>query len=163
MEEDERLLRNAIGARLKLERDRLGLTTDEWGARAGVHRSSAFNYESGARVPDALQLHRMQRDVGFDVQFIVTGTRTPSGAPLPDAERALLERYQAMPPEMRRTVDDVALLAYLAYSARVDYHRCSPTPGASDDTGAYRVDPPRPAVALHEPAPSTPKPKRTPR
>lgn len=147
--------------RLKAERVRLDMSAEAMAVVGKVSRTSQFAYENGSQSPDAAYLLRV-RERGVDAHYVLTGVRENS-AELPERTRTLVDRFSVLPVEIQRTVEDVVLLSYLAASARVDYHRCSPTPGASDDTGAYRVDPPRPAVALHEPAPSTPKPKRPPR
>lgn len=63
-----------IGSRLRLERERLGLTQDELAKAGGVGRQSQFRFESGQRSPDADYLAAVAK-VGADVLFIVTGKR----------------------------------------------------------------------------------------
>ncbi|MDR3370692.1 LexA family transcriptional regulator [Rhodoferax sp.] len=64
-----------IGDRLKLERQRLGLGQEEFGRKAGVSKTSQFNYESGGRMPDAAYLAAAHL-IGVDVLFVVTGNRS---------------------------------------------------------------------------------------
>lgn len=66
----------ALGERLKLERQRLGLGQLEFGSRCGVSKTSQFNYESGERQPDTAYLQAADA-FGADVLFIVTGRKTP--------------------------------------------------------------------------------------
>lgn len=65
-----------IGDRLKLERQRLALGQAEFGAKAGVSKTSQFNYESGERSPDAAYLNAAD-SIGVDVLYVVTGQRSP--------------------------------------------------------------------------------------
>lgn len=65
-----------IGDRLKLERQRIGLGQAEFGAKAGVSKTSQFNYESGERMPDASYL-AAAHTMGVDVLYVVTGQRSP--------------------------------------------------------------------------------------
>jgi transcriptional regulator with XRE-family HTH domain len=65
-----------IGDRLKLERQRIGLGQAEFGAKAGVSKTSQFNYESGERMPDAAYLAAAYT-MGVDVLYVVTGQRSP--------------------------------------------------------------------------------------
>lgn len=61
-----------IGARLKEERTRLGMSQADFAALGGAGRASQFNYESGERAPDAGYLAGIG-DAGADVGYIVTG------------------------------------------------------------------------------------------
>lgn len=65
-----------IGDRLKLERQRISLGQAEFGAKAGVSKTSQFNYESGERMPDAAYL-AAAHTMGVDVLYVVTGQRSP--------------------------------------------------------------------------------------
>lgn len=71
-------LRGAIGARLREERERLGVSQALFSGNAGVSRMSQVNYESGKRTPDAEYL-RTVAEAGVDVLYVVTGKR--SGQP----------------------------------------------------------------------------------
>ena len=63
-----------IGDRIKQERERLGLSQDEFSKYGKVTRKSQFNYESEERMPDASYLEGISQ-VGVDIQFIITGQR----------------------------------------------------------------------------------------
>lgn len=91
-----------IGARLKQERERLGKSQTDFGVAAGVGRQSQFNYESGARVPDANYLAAIAK-LGADVLFIVVGEESFEHVKAPTAEEAqLLALYRASSPDVRR-------------------------------------------------------------
>ncbi|MDR0182423.1 helix-turn-helix domain-containing protein [Lysobacter arvi] len=101
----------AIGARLRAERKRLGLTQAELADRAGVTSVTQRNYESGKRAPDALYLASMAQ-LGADVQFIVTGL---AGREPTVDEAELLSRYRAASPEVQSVIR-----AALGAAARVE-------------------------------------------
>lgn len=87
-------------ARLRTERLKLGLDQGRAAAACGTSLSTYKRWERGAPIPsDAL---RALADVGFDVQFIVTGIR------LPDAVREEIAAYGA--PETDRAVRALRLV-----------------------------------------------------
>lgn len=63
------------GIRIKEERERLGLTQDEFGALGGVKRLAQSNYEGGKREPGA-SYFALLKSGGVDVEYIQTGKRT---------------------------------------------------------------------------------------
>lgn len=67
----------ALGERLKLERQRLGLNQADFGAKVGVSKTSQFNYEAGGRSPDATYLQQAS-ELGVDVHYVITGQRIAS-------------------------------------------------------------------------------------
>lgn len=91
-----------IGDRLREERERLKLSQEEFGAVGGVARNAQSNYEKGKRVPDAAYLAAIA-EVGADVLYIVTGTRSDtSGAVVSSDEAELLCVYRKCTQEGRR-------------------------------------------------------------
>jgi len=68
-----------IGARLKSERLRLGLTQTSLGAVGGVEVNAQGRYEAGVRVPRADYLASIAK-VGVDVLYVVTGQRMKNRA-----------------------------------------------------------------------------------
>lgn len=66
-----------IASRLRLERERLGLTQTQLSAELGVTRFTISNYESGERMPTADQLHFLS-EKGVDVSFLITGVHSLS-------------------------------------------------------------------------------------
>lgn len=62
-----------IGQRLRNERKRLKLTQAALIQKLGISKGTAVNYEAGKCSPDAAQLAKLAV-IGFDVNFVVTGT-----------------------------------------------------------------------------------------
>ncbi len=67
-------IRYDIGQRLKVERERLGLTQTELADALGVGRFAVLKYENGSSSPLADHLHRLD-EIGGDIVFITTGKR----------------------------------------------------------------------------------------
>lgn len=65
---------HALGDRLKRERERLGLTQQQFADLVGVSRMTQGNYESGKRHPDARYLSEVSQ-AGVDLLYIATGKR----------------------------------------------------------------------------------------
>lgn len=74
-----------IGARLKEERLRLGLSQEAFAALADASKPSQVRYENGGRSPDADYLLAIH-EAGADLLYILTGERSMSPAPLPSAD-----------------------------------------------------------------------------
>lgn len=69
---DWALVRIGIGARLRAERERLGLTQAALAELLGVRRLAVLKYETGDYSPTADQLQALDQ-IGADVGFVVTG------------------------------------------------------------------------------------------
>ncbi|WP_324830992.1 helix-turn-helix domain-containing protein [Pseudomonas saxonica] len=67
-----------IGARLKSERMRLGLSQAAFAEVGGVAVNAQGRYESGARIPRADYLALVAAK-GVDVQFVIIGERCENG------------------------------------------------------------------------------------
>lgn len=65
---------NEIGARLRQERKRLGLSQREMGSLGGVAANAQGKYESGERAPRADYLAAIARG-GVDVLYVLTSRR----------------------------------------------------------------------------------------
>jgi len=109
----------SIFARLREERERLGLTQEAFGSAGGVLKGAVINYEKGVRFPDVSFLAGVA-NVGADVQYIVTGRRADqNSATLAPAERALLESFAQADDAGRAVLSGVAELAKRATHATV--------------------------------------------
>ena len=75
----------AKGARLREERERLGLSQAELAMNLGQSRDSQGRYESGKRSPDWEYLDSLS-GLGADVLYILTGERR-SSVPMPEANQ----------------------------------------------------------------------------
>ncbi|GEK74215.1 XRE family transcriptional regulator [Halomonas halophila] len=64
---------DSIGARLREERERLGLTQTELGEKAGVTKNTQRLYESDQRSPKADYLVAVEH-VGVDTRYVLMGT-----------------------------------------------------------------------------------------
>ena len=78
----------SIGARLKAERLRLGLSQASVGAAGGVAVNAQGRYENGIRFPRADYLAEVAK-LGIDVLFVITGRRAQDGVGADKAVHAL--------------------------------------------------------------------------
>jgi transcriptional regulator with XRE-family HTH domain len=76
---------NTFGARLRLERARLGFSQSQLGALLGVAYQSVGTWETGKFKPDSEKLTACA-SLGMDINFVMTGVR------LDEATRATLQR-----------------------------------------------------------------------
>lgn len=85
--------------RLKLERERLGLTQPQMAQLLGVGKTTIIRWEQGASAPDAVQLQAFA-NAGADILFILIGQRGQPFTPeelLPIDERIMLDNYRHAP------------------------------------------------------------------
>lgn len=93
-----------FGQRLKDERVRLGFSQADFGDALGVTKTTQFNYEKGARNPDAAYL-AAAAELGVDVLYVLTGQRTPRlEEGLSEREQAVLDNFRALPEEDKSAV-----------------------------------------------------------
>lgn len=63
---------STLHARLKKERERLGLSQAVFAEKAGVHRNTQIKYESGERYPSSDYLDAISK-IGVDVRYLFSG------------------------------------------------------------------------------------------
>lgn len=97
----------SFGSRLRLERDRLGLTQEKFAALGGVKRVSQHLYEQDVRTPDITYLMRLKQG-GVDTWFLIDGARTAAGAGSQLPKSAYLSAFRAVD-ELARDRDGQAL------------------------------------------------------
>lgn len=105
---------SSIGARLREERERLGVNQTAFASMGGVLKGAQVNYEAGKRSPDAAYLSALA-ECGVDVLYVLTGRRiggVPQGPALRDGEATLLEGYRSLDARGRMGVQ--ALISGLA-------------------------------------------------
>ena len=92
-----------IGARLREERERLGMSQPAFAAIAATTKQTLFSWETGKTAPDGFQLSALA-GAGVDVLYVLTGQRSqpvPPQALLPEGDRILLDNFHAAPPQVR--------------------------------------------------------------
>lgn len=130
-----------VGIRLREERERIGITQADAGLFAGVTREQWGRYERGA-LPNADALLKLQGH-GFDVNYILGGSRMLTDATLSAEERQLLGNF-------RSTDDDGR--ASLLRAGQMEALRVQAV-----GRGVYAPAPPSRPVQLHESPPGTKK------
>ncbi|HEF4757266.1 helix-turn-helix family protein [Burkholderia multivorans] len=100
----------SIGARLKEERLRIGLSQAEIAALGGLSNKTQLSYESDARSPDANYLAALAR-VGVDVLYVITGERSVQST-LPSDEADMLDSFRQLN-ELGRAAIQGAINGYL--------------------------------------------------
>jgi transcriptional regulator with XRE-family HTH domain len=76
---------NGFGARLKQERERLGLTLSDFGLLGQVNRMTQMRYETGSNYPTVEYMHKLGQH-GVNIMFIETGLQTSDLVPFNDLE-----------------------------------------------------------------------------
>lgn len=87
---------SGIGARLREERERLGLSQRAFGEIGGVEPNAQGKYENGDRTPKADYLAAVAAR-GVDVLYVLTGSRTPAPIEnLSEVEEWVLGSYRTL-------------------------------------------------------------------
>ncbi len=108
---------STIGLRVRLERDRLGISLDELAARCGVSPALQQDIESDRLLPEADYL-RQADEAGLDVLFILTGQRRQPIA----AEQQFVADYRAADEKGRSALEAQAGAADAQPLARGETH-----------------------------------------
>lgn len=115
---------DSFNERLKEERQRLGLTQDEFGELGGVKRNAQKNYENGSRVPDAAYLAALAEH-GVDINYVITGTRAISEEGLREEFDLMMTAYRLIEKETKKTditdekKADATFALYQAYKEKI--------------------------------------------
>jgi len=83
-------LPNGFGERLKIERKRLGMNQEEFGAKAGIQRFTQYQYEAEVNSPTVRYLASIL-EIGVDLTYVLFGIRVNQMS-LPQAEMQAAER-----------------------------------------------------------------------
>lgn len=118
------------GQRIKALRESSGLTTADFAEKCGVTEVTQYNYERATRVPDADYLSALYFEFAVDLGPLVTGAPRPKSVKVTADVEEMMGRYAALPPKLRKTVDDVLLLAWLTYQDRRAVHDEVDSPAA---------------------------------
>lgn len=93
-----------LGNRIREERERLGLTQEEFCEIAGCGRRTLVEWEAGNTSPKAEQLSVLA-DHAVDVYYVLTGIRIGSATVLSARESALVDNYRASPEEAKQALE----------------------------------------------------------
>jgi transcriptional regulator with XRE-family HTH domain len=125
-------LPNGFGDRLKLERKRLGMNQEEFGAKAGVQRFTQYQYEAEVNSPTVRYLASIL-EIGVDLTYVLFGIKVDqmslSQSDMQAAERKafeLIEQNEAnlgekLTPEKRYVMFDL-IRAHLVQSKLNELH-----------------------------------------
>lgn len=116
--------------RIKAVREGSGLSLIEFAQMAGVTKQTQLQYERGNTSPDADYLDRLFFNKRIDPTELVTGVPKELLKGYDAQTRSLADRFQELPPKLRKTVDDVLLLAWLTYQDRRAVHDEVDSPAA---------------------------------
>lgn len=94
---------HTLGARLREERARLGLTQPAFATACGAKKTSQINYEADRRRPDSAYLTAASA-LGVDVLYVLTGNRSAAAHVRPH------ELRDDMPPALVLTAQEAALV-----------------------------------------------------
>ena len=88
-----------VGARLREERKKLGLTQQDFAALGGIASNAQAHYEAGERQPKAGYLIGIASS-GVDILYVLLGKRTPTAeASLSPEEARIIQHYRSLPKE----------------------------------------------------------------
>lgn len=103
-----------IGARIKYERLRLGLTLEEFGRQVGVSKQCLSGWEHGRNMPDVVALNTMANLCGIEIRDFLYAEPTDQEHKLPlknegeaftDKERQIINKIRSLSTERRKAVE----------------------------------------------------------
>ena len=92
-----------IGARLREERDRLGMNQEGFGLLGGVRKQAQLLYEKDERKPDSDYLAAVA-EAGVDVLYVLTGKRQDALPAADASEQLLLDNFRRCKLEAKQTL-----------------------------------------------------------
>lgn len=107
------------GARIKEARQRTGLSQPDFANQLGMTKQTQIAYENGSRIPDADYLAELYYRFAVDLGPLITGAPRAKTAKLSAAAEEMLTKYETLPAKLRKIVDDVLLLSWLAHQQRL--------------------------------------------
>ena len=100
---------NDFGARLKEERQTMGLSQQRFAAIGGVEANAQGKYENGNRMPRSSYLVALS-ERGVDVLYLLSGSRMPVGVDsLSTAERDILLQFRSLSEAAQNAIRELAL------------------------------------------------------
>ncbi len=92
-----------VGARLRQERERLGLSQEAMATLCGVSRPTQYRYESGRQAPDSGYMTAAAA-VGVNVPFVLSGGTASLAVKLSTRETALVDLWRLSTPPVQDAV-----------------------------------------------------------
>lgn len=92
-----------IGARLREERDRLGMNQEGFGLLGGVRKQAQLLYEKDERKPDSDYLAAVA-EAGVDVLYVLTGKRQDALPATDASEQLLLDNFRRCKMDAKQTL-----------------------------------------------------------
>lgn len=92
-----------VGARLRAERERLGLSQEAMATRCGVSRPTQYRYESGKQAPDSAYMTAAAA-MGVNVPFVLAGKGAALAVKLSTRETALVDLWRLSTPAVQDAV-----------------------------------------------------------
>lgn len=94
------------GGRLGVERERVGLTVQDFALQCGVTKQTQIKYEANQNYPDIRYLSACEGR-GVDVMYVLTGARSTEA--MSDEHQNLIEAYEAASDDLKRAAFAVLL------------------------------------------------------
>lgn len=114
-----------LASRIKELRKSAGLTGEEFGKIFGIAKSTVSLYENGKSTPDD-EIKKAICDY-FKISFdYLLGRDNPSHEkhnkdfPLSSAEKEIIKKYRALPPQGKETIDTILNLQYELVAPKIE-------------------------------------------
>ncbi|WP_368286730.1 helix-turn-helix domain-containing protein [Klebsiella variicola] len=93
-----------IGSRLREEREKTGLSQDEMSSICDVSTKTWGKYERGVTAPDASTLNLLGTHCGWDVFYVLFGSRSKGLPDISSDEIELVKTYRSAPLPVKAAV-----------------------------------------------------------
>lgn len=128
--------------RLRLERERLGVSQTAFGRLGGVTKITQWNYEAGKHWPTLDYIETLRATGKVDVVFLVTGSRSSRGElDWPLLKNAFLFAQRSFSQRPDRTFSDEQLFDLFKSVVETSLRFTGTTPGAKSDESGAEVEP----------------------
>ncbi len=107
-----------FGERIRMARDRLGISRDEMAKRLQLKYSTLAKYETSEREPDFATLVELARTLRVSTDYILGYVEAPRGARRGADEEALLAKYQMLSEEAKERVQNQVAFEHEQQRAR---------------------------------------------
>ena len=96
-----------IGSKIRLVREHLGLTQEEFGRRIGAAKQTLSGWENGHSLPDIITLYDIATMCSLTLNDFVEidNIKSLPTAELNEKERNLIEKYRAAQPNIRTAIE----------------------------------------------------------